>query len=243
MEIICKNGEWMPVSSEQTFAPSCQRKIFSFILNYIRTALVTLHSDRTCFNHLVLNSYYKAMCENGRVYKECSKMSEQTCGADSEQEIPSTVCFEGCFCPNGTVEHAGKCIPMDNCPCYLDGKMYEPGSETRKECNTCKCEKGQWKCSNENCDARCEVFGDPHYITFDGKRFDFMGRCSYYLMRMDNGMDIIAENGDCPCESFSIHSFIGINKSILNDSISFSRIVFYTSIQGATMSTSHVQNR
>lgn len=142
------------------------------------------------------------MCEKGRVYNECSKVNEKMCGSANEEETSSSSgeCFEGCFCPNRTAEHNGECIQVNECPCTMDDKMYEPGSETMKECNKCKCEKGDWKCTNKNCDARCEVFGDPHYVTFDGKRYDFMGRCSYYLMRMNNGMDIIAENGDCPCK-------------------------------------------
>lgn len=246
-----------------------------------------------------------ATCENGRVYKECSKMSEQSCGSKAEEGNEDGECFEGCFCPDGTAEHNRQCIPIEDCPCNMGGKMYEPGSETKKECNTCMCENGEWKCSNKKCDvkpnkngngnpnrnpnqnrnpnpntnrnqspnrnpnpnpngnknsspnknanpngnnrpganrkpsptpapndespdsnqgppenSRCEVFGDPHYVTFDGKRYDFMGRCSYYLMRMENGMDIIAENGDCPCKELctlsknqNLYSFTKIKNS------------------------------
>lgn len=68
----------------------------------------------------------------------------------------------------------------------------------KKDCNTCKCEKGVWKCSDETCGARCSAIGDPHYRTFDGKNFDFMGKCSYYLLKTDDGLEISAENVACP---------------------------------------------
>lgn len=162
-----------------------------------------------------------AMCEEGRVYKECSKMPEKSCGDDPEESDPSSSdCLQGCFCPDGQVDNDGKCVPPEKCPadnpsedapslderiddqsmeqCTMEGQSFEHGTEIQKECSTCKCESGKWSCVNAGCSARCEALGDPHYKTFDGMRFDFMGKCSYYLLRAKNGVDVIAENGDCP---------------------------------------------
>lgn len=58
------------------------------------------------------------------------------------------------------MEHMGNCMAPERMPCTLEGQTYEPGSEVRRECGSCKCEMaGKWKCTNEGCAARCEVYG------------------------------------------------------------------------------------
>lgn len=163
---------------------------------------VTVFAKDCLFQGVDLNKSWRDMticpltCKDGRVYKACGPSFEQTCGSAVE-EVTGNNCNEGCFCPEGTVSYDGNCIRLDECPCQLRNKTFAPGKQIRKDCNTCTCDKGMWKCSDETCGARCGAIGDPHYITFDGKHFDFMGKCSYYLLKRDN-FSVEAENVACP---------------------------------------------
>lgn len=149
-----------------------------------------------------VNFFFSAMeCNEGRVYMSCGPKTQQQCGVDlssrfAEDDEDFDRCEEGCFCPVGTVLHEGRCIEPTQCPCRLRGKSFEPGATVTKQCNTCVCVAGQWTCTETKCSARCSAVGDPHYTTFDGKRYDFMGKCSYYLVKGDN-YSIEAENTVC----------------------------------------------
>ena len=145
-------------------------------------------------------------CTNGKIYMSCGPRSQPSCGADrissdfasssdSSNDL-GTNCEEGCFCPAGTVAYESRCITVDECPCRLRGKSFESGAVVPKDCNTCVCAKGKWTCTESKCSARCSAVGDPHYTTFDGKRYDFMGKCSYYLVK-GNNYSIEAENAAC----------------------------------------------
>lgn len=136
-------------------------------------------------------------CDNNRIYKACGPTFEQACGSAVEDKIGTAVCNEGCFCADGLIQHDGKCIQIDDCPCMLRGKTFKAGKEVQKDCNTCKCDRGVWKCSDKTCGARCGAIGDPHYQTFDKRKFDFMGKCSYVLLKTENVV-VEAENVACP---------------------------------------------
>lgn len=75
-----------------------------------------------------------------------------------------------------------------------------------------ECVKGQWVCTEVQCEARCAAVGDPHYQTFDGRRYNFMGKCSYYLLQTEN-YTVDAENVACDGRisevcSFTVNSWV-----------------------------------
>ncbi|KAL0131073.1 hypothetical protein PUN28_002574 [Cardiocondyla obscurior] len=136
------------------------------------------------------------ICDGGRVYIPCGPKVQASCFSGIEATVESSECEEGCFCPTGTVEHQGKCISLEECPCKLRGKLFQPGTSVPKGCNVCTCTSGKWTCTQIQCGARCAVLGDPHYTTFDGRHYDFMGKCNYYLMKGEN-YSIESENVPC----------------------------------------------
>uniref|UniRef100_A0A8D0TB94 Zonadhesin n=1 Tax=Sus scrofa TaxID=9823 RepID=A0A8D0TB94_PIG len=74
------------------------------------------------------------------------------------------------FSPNCT-EHC-HCRPSSRMEC----QTFKCGTHT-----VCQLKNGQYGCHPYAGSATCSVYGDPHYLTFDGRRFNFMGKCTYIL--------------------------------------------------------------
>ncbi|XP_015268441.1 PREDICTED: SCO-spondin [Gekko japonicus] len=105
---------------------------------------------------------------------------------------------DGCVCPPGTVLLNQHCVSPEECPCHHNGRLYQPNDTIAKDCNTCTCRNRRWECSRHHCSGMCVATGDPHYITFDGRAYSFLGDCEYILAREGSGaFSVTAENVPC----------------------------------------------
>ncbi|XP_071972687.1 uncharacterized protein [Engystomops pustulosus] len=153
-----------------------------------------------------------AACPGNMVYFDCANATTGGKGSECQKtcqtldlECFSIQCASGCVCPEGLVlNNNGSCIPEEDCPCVHNGEMYQSGETIQQDCNTCTCEDRKWQCTKEECHRTCVVYGEGHYVTFDGKRFDFSGDCEYTLTQdyclsnAGNGsFRVITENIPC----------------------------------------------
>ncbi|XP_044847312.1 IgGFc-binding protein-like isoform X2 [Mauremys mutica] len=142
-------------------------------------------------------------CPENSHYEACGNACPASC---SDRTAPSSCrepCVETCQCNDGYVLSTDKCIPLASCGCDYNGHYYKPSEEfwADENCQSrCRCDPslGTVVCRKTSCKAkeRCSVVngirgchaisystcigtGDPHYTTFDGKKYDFMGTCIY----------------------------------------------------------------
>ncbi|XP_078391220.1 uncharacterized protein LOC144673105 [Cetorhinus maximus] len=146
-------------------------------------------------------------CLNGKVYFDCRNVDNFCAKTCKEYNKPcsNSNCVPGCVCPDNLVEDdSGRCVAPEQCPCSFGGESYAPGITILRDCNNCTCKAGTWECTKNSCPKDCLVYGDGHYVTFDGKRYSFDGNCEYTLVedRCNQGkgtIQILIESIPC-CE-------------------------------------------
>ncbi|KAG8143303.1 hypothetical protein E2320_000560 [Naja naja] len=152
-----------------------------------------------------LCSSVQISCPENSHYEVCGNACPATC---SDRSAPSTcknTCVEICQCDEGFVRSGEKCVPVDACSCIYQGVTYKAGEAFwgDEDCQShCKCDAklGSVVCQKSSCKDKtkclvvngvrgchavsystCIGTGDPHYKTFDGKTYDFMGSCIYQM--------------------------------------------------------------
>uniref|UniRef100_A0A8C6E4J9 von Willebrand factor n=1 Tax=Moschus moschiferus TaxID=68415 RepID=A0A8C6E4J9_MOSMO len=141
---------------------------------------------------------------------ECTK----TC-QNYDLECVSTGCVSGCLCPPGMVRHENRCVALERCPCFHQGREYAPGDRVKVDCNTCVCQDRKWNCTDHVCDARCSALGLAHYFTFDGLKYLFPGECQYVLVQDHCGSNpgtfrVLVGNEGCSIPSLKCRKRITI---------------------------------
>ncbi|XP_074854648.1 mucin-5AC [Carettochelys insculpta] len=177
------------------------------------------------------------VCAAPMVYFDCTNVTAGTIGSECQKSCQtldmgcySTQCVSGCVCPKDLVSDGkGGCVAVEDCPCVHNEASYNPGETIKFDCNTCTCKNRMWHCTQEPCLETCSVYGDGHYITFDGKRFSFSGDCEYTLAQDFCGKNstnigtfrIITENIPCGTTgttcSKAIKIFVGNYELVLSD--------------------------
>ncbi|XP_049676667.1 mucin-2 isoform X13 [Accipiter gentilis] len=151
-------------------------------------------------------------CSSNKMYFDCNaspKWTSQTplqlsCHTPRTDHFQAE-CVSGCVCPEGLFDDGkGGCVEEKDCPCIHNNQWYSPGQKIAVDCNTCTCQKGLWTCTEDVCYGTCMIYGSGHYITFDGKFYDFDGSCDYVATQdfcgdknSSGSFSIITENVPC----------------------------------------------
>ncbi|XP_053103873.1 mucin-5B-like [Hemicordylus capensis] len=126
-------------------------------------------------------------CPYNMEYQECGSPCTDTCTNAERSQLCEDHCVDGCFCPPGTLYddiNSSGCIPLEQCSCVYNGKSYAPGTTYSDYSRSCSCTGGQWSCTELPCPGICSVEGGSHISTYDEKRYNVHGDCTYVLSKV-----------------------------------------------------------
>uniref|UniRef100_A0A8D0C6R1 Mucin 2, oligomeric mucus/gel-forming n=1 Tax=Salvator merianae TaxID=96440 RepID=A0A8D0C6R1_SALMN len=214
--------------------PKAQCPCYDHLGSYVTPgSILTRQGERWYVNAASFFMIRDKGCPNDKIYFDCNmnnhshtpiQLSCQTLGAEHFQRE----CISGCICPEGLIDDGrGKCVKQEDCPCIHNREFYDFGATVTVDCNTCTCQSGSWNCTHTQCFGTCTIYGSGHYITYDGKFYDFDGTCEYVASQdyCGNGAEgtfsIITENVLCGTTgvtcSKAIKFFLGTTELKLAD--------------------------
>uniref|UniRef100_A0A1I8FSB1 EGF-like domain-containing protein n=1 Tax=Macrostomum lignano TaxID=282301 RepID=A0A1I8FSB1_9PLAT len=176
-----------------------------------------LHTNCTCSNGAFVCEDEacedKVVCPKNQVFMDLRCEDYNNCPR-------SAMLQKRCGCPGGQVKKSdGTCVPANQCPCKLLKKEYPPMHKLKMACKRFVCKDQTWKQigKDRKCEAVCKAQGDPHYFTFDKKKFNFQGKCQYTLVSFDGDASrglpkfhISAQNVPCGSKQVTCTKFVRI---------------------------------
>ncbi|KAI4876213.1 hypothetical protein NFI96_017951 [Prochilodus magdalenae] len=148
-------------------------------------------------------SFCPLSCPANSHYAVCARSCSAPCpGLLGIISCTGQVCAEGCMCDSGFIYNGTGCVQAQQCGCYENGQTYKigqtvivngcherliclPTGQVKREsisCGTdevCEIRNGVRGCYEKYSKATCNIYGDPHYNTFDSVTYDFQGTCTY----------------------------------------------------------------
>ncbi|TDG96795.1 hypothetical protein EPR50_G00232720 [Perca flavescens] len=178
----------LPNKAIELYIQLCQENIYGYEMSkYISCAFFS-EVVQQCGNDMDIRKTWRSVtkcaepsCSGDLVYVEQGAAFVPSCSNPnprfSNQELTSS-----CVCPEGKVLNdqadGFHCVSVSSCPCVFAGRRYSPGDVRTSKCQSCVCDSGKWKCSENNCPTRCLIEGQ-FVRTFDGKQYALPGKCTY----------------------------------------------------------------